>query len=301
MPTAVAAIATVHDAVTTRSTSGYTSSSNYLLPVDYFLVTFTLPHGLNAVTYANQRKVYGAMFTTSAAALKELAKDRRFLGADVGMLGVLQTWKRDLQYHVHIHYLVPGGGLSFDRKRWIHPRNKDFLVHGKPLGLLFRGKLRDQLKELGLESKTPAEVWRKKWVVDCVPVGDGRRALKYLGPYVHRVALSDRRITDLSDDQVTFSYKPSGSEHFKPRTLPALIFIAVFLRHVLPKGFMKVRSYGLLASAYRLTLRAIILAILTSRSQPPQPAPSPTRSITCPECGGVMERIGFLKSPRAPP
>ena len=264
-------------------------------------MTFTLPHDLNAVAYAHQRDVYGAMFTTSAAALKELAKDRRFLGADVGMLGVLQTWQRNLDYHVHIHYLVAGGGLSFDRKRWIYPRNQDFLVHGKPLGLIFRGKLRDRLKELGLESQAPAEVWRKNWVVDCVPVGDGRRALKYLGPYVHRVALSDRRIIDISDDRVTFSYKPSGSEQFKRRTLPALAFIGLFLKHVLPRGFMKVRSYGLLASAYRLTLRAICLAILTSRSQPPQPAPMPTRSISCPECGGVMERIGFLKSPRGPP
>ena len=115
------------------------------------------------------------------------------------------------------------------------------------------------------------------------------------------MALSNRRIVDLADDRVTFTYKPSGSAQLKPRILPALAFIALFLKHVLPKGFMKVRSYGLLAPAYRLTLRAIILAILTSRSQPPQPAPTPTRSITCPECGGVMERIGFLKSPRAPP
>ena len=151
----------------------------------------------------NQRDVYGAMFTTSAAALKELARDRRFLGADVGMLGVLQTWKRDLEYHVHIHYLVPGGGLSFDRKRWIYPRNKDFLVHGKPLGMLFRGKLHDRLKELKLDTQLPTDAWRQNWVVDCTPVGNGRRALKYLGPYVHRVALSNRRIADVTDDRVT--------------------------------------------------------------------------------------------------
>ncbi len=217
------------------------------------------------------------------------------------MLGVLQTWKRDLGYHIHIHYLVPGGGLSFDGKRWLYPKDKDFLVHGKPLGLLFRGKLRDRLKELELESQVPAQVWHKNWVVDCTPAGDGRRSLKYLGAYVQRVAISDRRITDLSDDQVTFQYKPPGSRRFRTRTLPALAFIALFLRHVLPKSFIKVRYYGLLASPSRTTLQAIRLAILISRSQPPQPAPRPTKQFSCRHCGGVMQRIGFFNNARPPP
>ena len=273
-----------------------------LLPVDYFLVTFTLPHELNTVAYARQREVYGAMFTTSSSALKELAMDRRFLGARIGMLGVLQTWKRNLDFHVHIHYLVPGGGLSPDGKRWLYPRNKEFLVHGKPLGLLFRGKLRDRLKELELDSQVPTEVWRKDWVVDCVPVGDGQRTLKYLGPYVHRVALSDHRISDLQDHQVTYRYKPSRSQRVTTRTLPVLTFITLFLKHVLPRRFMKVRSYGLLASASRRTLQSIRLAVLTSRSQPPQPKVSPTtHSISCPHCGGVMEHVGFIAFPRPPP
>ncbi len=272
-----------------------------LLPVDYFLVTFTLPHELNAVAYGHQRDVYGAMFAASSQALKELAMDRRFLGGHIGMLGVLQTWQRNLDYHVHIHYLVPGGGLSLDRKRWVYPKNTDFLVHGTPLGRLFRGKFRHELKQLKLHDCVPLEAWDKDWVVDCTPVGDGRRSLKYLGPYVHRVAISDRRITDLSDDHVTFQYKPSGSERFKSRTLTVLAFIALFLKHVLPRGFMKVRSYGLLASSCRLTLQAIRLAILNSRSQPPQPAPKPTGPINCPHCGGLMQRIGFFNYARPPP
>ena len=254
------------------------------------------------IGYARQREVYGAMFTTSSSALKELAMDRRFLGARIGMLGVLQTWKRNLDFHVHIHYLVPGGGLSPDGKRWLYPRNKEFLVHGKPLGLLFRGKLRDRLKELELDSQVPTEVWRKDWVVDCVPVGDGQRTLKYLGPYVHRVALSDHRISDLQDHQVTFGYNPSGSQRVTTRTLPVLTFITLFLKHVLPRRFMKVRSYGLLASASRRTLQSIRLAVLTSRSQPPQPKVSPTtHCISCPHCGGVMEHVGFIAFPRPPP
>jgi hypothetical protein len=272
-----------------------------LLPVDYFLVTFTLPHELHAVTYAHQRDVYGAMFSASSDALKELAMDRRFLGAHIGMLGVLQTWKRDLEYHPHIHYLVPGGGLSPDRRQWLYPRTKKFLVHAAPLARLFRGKFRDHLKTLGLESQVPPQTWQKDWVVDCACVGDGRRCLKYLGPYVHRVALSDRRICDVSNDKVTFTYKPSGSNQWTTRTLAALAFIAVFLRHVLPKGFVKVRNYGLLASASRLTLRAIRLLLLTSRSQPHQPSPTSTRPHRCPRCGGSMTQIGIIHSPRGPP
>lgn len=272
-----------------------------LLPVDYFLVTFTLPHEAHPVTFAHQRDVYGAMFAASSEALKELAMDRRFLGGHIGMLGVLQTWKRNLDYHPHIHYLVPGGGLSPDKQRWVYPRNRDYLVAQKPLARLFRGKFRDRLKQLGLAHEVPAQAWKKDWIVDCAPVGDGRRSLKYLGPYVHRVALTDRRITDLSNDQVTFRYKPSHTNCWKNRTLPVLIFIALFLRHVLPRSFMKVRYHGFLASASRSILRAVCLAITCSRSQPPQSPPNPKRAVTCPHCGGIMQRVGFFRRQRGPP
>lgn len=272
-----------------------------LLPVDYFLVTFTLPQELRAIAYTHQRDVYKAMFAASSEALKELAADRRFLGAKVGMLGVLQTWKRNLDYHPHIHYLVPGGGLSSDNRHWVYPKNRDFLVAQKPLGKLFRGKFTDLLKQHALGGDVPAQAWQKDWIVDCTPVGDGRRSLKYLGPYVHRVALSNRRITDLSNDQVTFEYKPSGTHRSKNRTLSALVFIALFLKHILPKGFMKIRYYGFLASPSRTTLRAIRLALLTCRSQLPQPTPKPRPIVKCPHCGGTMQRIGFFCYQRGPP
>jgi len=272
-----------------------------LLPVDYFLVTFTLPHELHAVAYAHQRQVYGAMFTASSEALKELAMDRRFLGAHIGMLGVLQTWKRDLGYHPHIHYLVPAGGLSPDSRHWRYPRKRGYLVAQKPLGVLFRAKFRDQLKQLGFIDDVPPQAWDRDWIADCTLAGDGRRSLKYLGPYIHRVALSDRRIVDVSNDEVTFQYKPSNTTRWKNRTLPVLVFIALYLRHVLPRGFMKVRYYGFLASASRSTLRAVRLAIVCSRSQPPQSAPKSTTVLTCPHCGGIMQRIGFFRHPRPPP
>lgn len=272
-----------------------------LLLVNYFLVTFTLPHELHALAYAHQRQVYDIMFAASSQALKELAMDRRFLGGHIGMLGVLHTWKRNLDYHPHVHYLVPGGGLSPDRRHWLYPRKRDFLVHVKPLGRLYRGKVADRLEEIGLHAQVPPQAWAKDWIVDCRCVGDGRRSLRYLGPYVQRVALSDRRICDVSDDTVTIRYQPSRSEHWKTRTLPALLFIALFLKHVLPRGFVKVRSYGLLAPAWRLGLHALRLLLLTSRSQPPQPPPPAIPDFQCPRCGGTMRRIGFFNFARPPP
>jgi hypothetical protein len=161
-----------------------------LLPVPYFLVTFTLPGGLRDVAYRHQALVYDLFFRASAAALQQLAQDPRFLGGQLGMVGVLQTWTRDLRYHPHIHYLVPGGGLAADGRSWVTTK-ADFLVHVKPLAALFRAKLRATLRQTELWADIPDEVWKVDWVVDCRPVGSGRTALKYLAPYVFRVALRD--------------------------------------------------------------------------------------------------------------
>src|SRR5215470_5448654 len=152
-----------------------------LLPVPYFLVTFTLPSELRALAYRHQRGVYNLLFRASAGALMELARDPRFLGAQIGMLGVLQTWTRDLRYHPHIHYLVPGGGLADDGRTWVTAK-ADFLVHVKPLAVLFRAKLRAAVRQSALWSEIPATAWQQPWVVDCRSVGSGRAALRYLAP-----------------------------------------------------------------------------------------------------------------------
>lgn len=128
-----------------------------LLPVQQFMVTVTLPDGLRPVARSNQKKVYHLFFKTSAEALKELARDKRFVGGSIGMMGILQTWSRDKNYHPHIHYLVPGGGLSEDEKKWIPARN-DFLVHHTPLAKMFKGKFKEALKEEGLYEQVPKSV-----------------------------------------------------------------------------------------------------------------------------------------------
>jgi hypothetical protein len=144
-----------------------------LLPVPYFLVTFTLPAGLRAVARQHPRTIYTLLFRASAAALQQLAHDPRFLGGQIGMLGVLQTWTRDLRFHPHVHYLVPALALAPDGQTWIVGR-RSFLVHSKPLAQLFRAKFRVALRQTELYRAVGAETWAQPWVVDCRPVGSGR-------------------------------------------------------------------------------------------------------------------------------
>ena len=278
-----------------------------LLPVPYFLVTFTLPGALRAVAFQHQSLVYDLLFRASAAALQQLAQDPRFLGAQLGMVGVLQTWTRDLRYHPHIHYLVPGGGLAPDGRAWMTAK-ADFLVHGKPLAVLFRAKLRAALRQTELWASIPSTVWYQDWVVDCRPVGNGRTALKYLAPYVFRVALSNNRIVAMQDGQVTFRYQDGDTRQTRTCTLPAETFIARFLQHILPKGFVKVRYYGLFRVGARqqlARLRAqLVLQQRTTDLLPPPGATPPStaaRGPTCPDCGQLMVQERRLPAQRGPP
>jgi hypothetical protein len=157
-----------------------------------------------------------------------------------------------MQFHPHIHFLAPGGGLNPEGE-WVASRDK-FLVHTTPLAIIFRAKLRDELKEAGLFERVDKGVWEKKWVVDCEPVGTGEAAFKYLAPYIFRVAISNNRIEKLEDGKVTFKYKESATDQVKRSKVTAEEFIRRFLQHVLPRRFVKIRYYGLLASGNRALL-----------------------------------------------
>lgn len=194
-----------------------------LLPVQYFMGTFTLPEELRSITYINQRAVYNLFFRTSAQALQDLALDKRFVGGTLGMIGVLQTWTRDKRYHPHIHYIIPGGGLSPDGKKWKRVKN-NFMIHGKPLAKRFKGLFEKALKKEGLYDLVPKSVWKKEWVADIEPVGSGEGALKYLTPYIFRVAISNKNILNLGDDKVTFRYRDNKTKAFKTCTLDAVKF-----------------------------------------------------------------------------
>ena len=272
-------------------------------------VTFTLPAALRAVARSQQKLVYNLLFRTSAEALQQLARDQRFVGGQIGMVGVLHTWARDLSYHPHVHYLVPGGGLSADGQRWLKS-GKQFLVHVKPLMKLFRAKFRTALQKTDLFAQVPDQVWQRPWVVHCQPVGPGQAALKYLAPYIFRVAISNNRIISSDQAQVTFRYRPATGRKYRLCTLPTEAFIRRFLQHVLPKGFVKVRYYGLFSPSQRQQLQQA-RGLLGAQPTPPDPegVPNPTvpdepdRSISCPKCRQPMRWLQRLKSQpqRGPP
>jgi hypothetical protein len=247
------------------------------------------------------REVYARFFQASAAALQQLAADPRFVGGRIGMLGVLQTWTRDLRFHPHIHYLVPAIGLGPDG-RWVRPANLRLLLHVAPLGVLVRAKLRALLRQLPDAKSVPEVVWRERWVVDCRPVGSGATALKYLAPYVFRVALSNKSIVRVADDCVTFRYIDGKTRAAKTCTLPALMFLKRFLQHVLPRGFVKVRTFGLFRPRYR-ALVVQLRAQLALAEQPSVSEAEESEAVTapevarprahpvecCPVCGQVMQ------------
>lgn len=251
-----------------------------LLPVPYFMLTFTLPEGLRPVTRSHQTLMYDTLFRTSAAATQLLAHDPRFIGGQIGMVGVLHTWGRTLTFHPHVHYLIPAGG--WDGQTWLVAR-EDFLLPVKALSPIFRAKFRDALRDTECFTTIPAKVWQQDWVVHCQPVGTGRQAVGYLAPYIFRVAISNRRLISCDNNQVTFRYRDSNTGQPKLLTLEAFEFIHRFLQHVLPSGFVKVRYYGLLSPSGRPQLALVRqqLAPAESESAPP-PATTPAEPSATP-------------------
>jgi len=274
--------------------------SELLLPTHHFLVTFTLPAELRPLARSHQKTIYNLLFRASAAALLQLAQDPRFVGARLGMVGVLHTWTRQLLYHPHVHYLVTGGGLTNDG-RWRSSR-PDFLVPVKALSRIFRAKFRDQLKKTALFVQVEPRVWRKDWVVHSAPVGSGQQAFQYLAPYIFRVAISNNRLRSLEQGTVTFSYKESATDQLKRCTVTAQEFIRRFLQHVLPPRFIKVRYYGLLSPSNRplLQLARQLLSATTGKPVSEDTAAlktsAPPAPLSCPLCRGPLT----LRGPLAP-
>jgi hypothetical protein len=272
---------------------------NLLLPTHYFLATFTLPCELRPVARSNQKVVYDLLFKSSAAALQKLAKDPRFVGGDIGMMGGLHTWQRNMGYHPHVHFIVPGGGLSPDRSKWL-ASNPDFFVPVEALSPIFRAKFRDALKKTDLFDTVPADVWLKDWVVHCKPVGNGNSALKYLAPYIYRVAITNNRIEKLQNDQVSFRFKNSNTNQWETATVPVPDFIHRFLQHVLPKNFVKIRYYGFLSPNNRNLLA--VAKYLLGDNEVSEATPTVDQRYICPHCGAGLLWVKSLPKPtRAPP
>jgi hypothetical protein len=203
---------------------------------------------------------------------------------------VLHTWSRTLTYHPHVHLLVTAGGLSADGSAWFKPVHARFLVPGFMLSQIFRAKLRDALRKAGLSAALDSAVWNRRWVVHVQSIGHGEHAALYLSRYVHRVALCNDRIERFQNGQVTFRYTHARTHDTRRMTLPVDHFLDRFMLHVLPRGFAKIRSYGLLSPSQRTRLeRARLLldhhaaAISHPREAPTEnPAAPAAPATTCP-------------------
>jgi hypothetical protein len=275
---------------------------NLRLPVPYFMLTFTLPDELREIARRNQKTIYHLLFRASAASTQQLAEDPRFVGGQIGLIGVLHTWARNLTYHPHVHYLVPGGGLAADRSAWLRSR-KEFFLPVKALSILFRARFRSELQKTKLFKEVPKTAWTTDWVVHCLPVGNGLSALKYLAPYIFRVALNNRRILKMASGMVTFSYKDSKGGKTRFSILRAEEFIRRFLQHVLPKGFVKVRYCGFFSPGKRKLL-ATVRRMLGKVCEEKLVVENPNQDelcLRCPACGCAMHYLRTFQPRSRPP
>lgn len=282
-----------------------------LLPIHYFHVVFTVPDTLHACMRSRQTPLYSILIQAAAQAIMELAGDPHYVGGLVGVLAVLHTWGHTLSYHPHVHCLVTGGGLDRERNEWRSARD-NYLVPVKALSRMFRDRFKQLCRPLN-ELAIPAAVWRTDWVVNCQPVrGQPENVLNYLARYVHRIAITNNRITEVDDGRVTFNYRDTRDQLSKQMTFDAEEFMRRYLQHVLPEGFHKVRYYGLWAPSNRHMLRQLQLQLtcghdcnvsrlLLVLAVDVPPYPSPPR--ICPHCKvGLLVFAGLLRRQgRSPP
>jgi putative transposase/transposase-like zinc-binding protein len=264
------------------------------LPGPHFLITFTVPETLRPFIRSHQRLAYQAMFKASSQALKRLAHEERFIGTNLpGFTGILHTWGRQLQYHPHIHYIVPGGGLSEDRTTW-RPSRANFYVPVKALSPIYRALFKEDRDQAGLLAQIDPLVWQTNWNVHSQANPNGHTSFQYLAPYVFKVAISHSRIVALKDRTVTFTYRKVGSARPRTAHLDVMEFLRRFLQHVLPDGFRKVRHFGFLHASCAIppaTIRPMIVQAHLSNDQPPPHSPPQPRVARCPTCGAPMRVV----------
>jgi hypothetical protein len=262
---------------------------NKLLPVRYFMITFTLPFQFRALARRLPRQIYSLFFLCVAGVLNDFGLNPKHLGAEIGMTMVLHTNSRALRYHPHIHVIVPGGGIIRSRKQWKKKKGK-YLFKQKNLAKVFRARFLEELNKAGF----PIPTTPCQWIVDCRQVGKGAAAVKYLSKYLYKGVIGEKNIIANESGKVTFRYIDSETKAVKYHTLPGEDFIYLILQHVLPKGFRRVRDYGFLhanakklLSLVQLVLHVVIQEI-SFRSHP---------VFKCPRCKSPMVTIGFRFKP----
>lgn len=285
-----------------------------ILPVAHYHVVFTLPHLLHDIVCHNRRLIYNLLFESSAATLLTFGRDPKWLGGEIGFYGVLHTWGQTLWQHPHVHYIVPGGGLSKDG-RWVEPPHRGkFLFPVHALSKVFRGKFIEGLKKAYAQGDLTLpeacedlqfqrfldSVVARNWVVYCKPpFGDAEEVVRYIGRYTHRVAISNHRIEELGHEKVRFRYKDYRRQHagWREMTLVPHEFIRRFLWHVLPCRFHKIRHYGFLANGRCKSKVAAIREHLKDRESAVAESADDDTGIMCPECGeGKVRPLAIFDS-----
>ncbi|GAB5486184.1 MAG: hypothetical protein Pars93KO_26180 [Parasphingorhabdus sp.] len=223
--------------------------------MQHFVVTFTVPKELRPLLRANPEAGYAAIFDAGSKTIRDLLGNPKNLGSNhLGFFGVLHTWGRDLKdYHPHVHFVVPGGGVANDRSTWLQVK-RDQLFHPLPAKRRYKKHFVEEIRKAELYHKLPGGVLKFDWVVNIKPVGSGEAVLKYLAPYVYRVGISDNRIVSVDDHGVTYKVKPSGKKRYETRRLDGESFVRAFTQHILPKGFQKIRYYGFMSPNNKLKL-----------------------------------------------
>lgn len=263
-----------------------------LLPVNYFMVTFTLPFELRALAKANPKELYALLFQCAVSTLKDFALNDKAFAAELAMTAVLHTHTRRLEYHPHIHVIVPGGGVNKKRSEWRKIKG-DYLFNGYQLAKAFRGCFLSRLYKAGFEMPATPE----KWVVQCIRVGRGLPALQYLSRYLYRGVISNHNILHDDGTYVSFQYKDSATGNMLTRKLPGEDFIALVLQHTLPKGFRRARDYGFLHGNAKRLLKIVqwVLQVML-----PLPDKKARPTFKCKYCQGSMSIIEITRARSSP-
>ena len=257
-----------------------------LVPAEYFMLTFTLPAQIRGLAWQNQRLVYSFLFDCAWATLKTFCLNDNKLGGIPGVIAVLHTNSRELNFHPHIHVVMPAATIDKSRRLWSKKPGK-YLFNHKALAKVFRAKMLDAMT--GNDLKLPHD-YPEKWVVDCLHVGKGKKALLYLGQYLYRGVIKEKDILSCDNGKVTFRYKNSKTRKYQIRTVSAVHFLWLVFQHILPRGFRRARDYGFLHSNSKKLIK-ILQWMFRLNPQNLLGKIKPRKSMICSCCGAFMKIV----------
>ena len=284
-----------------KAVTWYNSRIDKLMPVPHFMITCTVPAEFRDFFRSHQRFAYSQFFKATSTTINSLASEPTyFLGDTPGFFGVLHTWGRQMQYHPHIHYIVPGGAFSSSDHSW-HSSPEAFFLPVNVMSAKIKSCFFKAMQKADILHLVPADAWKKSWNVNSQAVGNGARAVRYLSSYVFRTAISNHRIISMDNTQVLFKYTDTKSGINKTMRLSAFEFIRRFLQHVLPIGFMKIRYYGFMHPSTKIPVKlavALLEALFSTRPKNREASES-LGLPSCELCNGNVRFVRFIRPNKA--